>query len=157
MDLLEFAVNRGLALQVLTVQPLDQLMGRLLAVIFGVVPVAEQELAVRRGVLPDSPAAWLVAVVLLDQLVDGGADRAEDAELFNVRAEPGPEPVVGSGLIDSARVYLEPVADLASVHDPQDDGNQSGEYQASHDGRAQSHHCSPTLPTAAARACGVSR
>jgi hypothetical protein len=88
VDLVELAVDPCLALQVLTVQPLDQLVSWLPALIVGMVPIAEQELAARRGMLPDPPAAWLVAVVLLDQLVDARADCAEDAELFKVRAEP---------------------------------------------------------------------
>ena len=58
MGLVEPVVDGGLALQVLTVQPFDQLMGRLLALVVGMVAVAEQELAARGGMLPDPPAAW---------------------------------------------------------------------------------------------------
>jgi hypothetical protein len=97
VDLVELAVNGFLALQVLTVQPFDEFMSWLLALEVRVVAVAEVELAARGRVVADPPAAWLVAVVLLDQLVERGADRAEDAELFQVRAEPGPEPVVRAG------------------------------------------------------------
>jgi len=111
MDLVELALHRGLALQVLAVQPFDELMGRLLALVVGMVAIAEQELAARGGMLPDPPAARLVTVVLLDQLVDARADRAEDAELLQVRAEPRPEPVVRAGLVDGARVHLEPVTE----------------------------------------------
>ena len=82
MGLLEPAVHRRLALHVLTMQPFDQLMSWLLALVVGMVAVAEQELAARGGMLPDPPAARLVTVVLLDQLVDGSADRAEDTELL---------------------------------------------------------------------------
>lgn len=57
------------------------------------------------------PAAGVMTVVLLDQLVDTGGDRADDAELGQVRAEPGPEPVVGARLVDGARVHLKPVPD----------------------------------------------
>src|SRR5215813_1758434 len=93
------------------------------ALVVGVVAVAEQELAASRGMLPDSPAARLVTVVLPDQLVDARADRAEDAELFEVGAEPGPEPVVGAGLVDGAGVHLEPEAGLPGVDNPDDDGD----------------------------------
>jgi hypothetical protein len=61
MDLPELAVDGCLALQVLTVQPFDELVGRLAALLAGVVAVAEQELAARGGMLPDPPAAGLVA------------------------------------------------------------------------------------------------
>ena len=111
MDFLKLAVNRRLALQVLTVQSLDQLVSGLHALIVGMVAITEQELAARSLVLPDPPAARLVTVVLLDQLVDGRADRAEDTELLQIRAEPGPEPVVRTWLVDSARVNLEPVTE----------------------------------------------
>src|ERR1700757_1332674 len=111
-------------------QPLDQLMGRLSALVVGVVAIAEQELAACRGMLPDSPAARLVTVVLLDELVNARADRTKDAELFNVRTKAGPESVIGPGLVDGARVHLEPVADLAGVDNPEDDDRQSGGYQA---------------------------
>src|SRR5215831_566143 len=124
-DFVELAVNCRLALQVLTVQPFDQLMSWLSALVVGVMPIAEQELAACRVILPDSPAAGLVTVVLLDQLVDARTDRAEDTELLDVRAEPGPESVVGPGLIDDARVHLEPVADLPGVDNPHSDDRQS--------------------------------
>src|SRR5215472_18405753 len=124
-------------------QPLDQLMSWLFALVVGVMPIAEQELAARRGMLPDSPAARLVTVVVLDQLVDARADRAEDAELFDVGAEPGPESVVGPGLVDDARVHLEPVADLPGVDDPQGDDRQSGAYEGGHKDRTPFHNCSP--------------
>jgi hypothetical protein len=91
MELLELAVDRGLALHVLAVQPFDEFMSGLLALIVRMVAVTEHELAAGRGMLPDPPAAWLVTVVLPHQLVDARADRAQDAELFDVRAEPGPE------------------------------------------------------------------
>jgi hypothetical protein len=47
-------------------------MGWLLALEVRVVAIAEVELATRRGVVAEPLAAWLVAVVLLDQLVQGG-------------------------------------------------------------------------------------
>src|SRR6516164_5837461 len=140
MDLVGLAVHRGLALQVLTVQPLDQLMSRLAALVVGMVAMAEQELAARRGILPDPPAAWLVTVVLLDELVDARADRAEDTELFNVRAEPGPEPVVHTGLIDDAHVHLEPVAELR-VENPEGDRRRNGANQGGHGDQTPSHRC----------------
>ena len=70
VDFTKLAVDRCLVLQVLTMQPLDQLMGWLSALVVGVMPIAEQELAACRVILPDSPAARLVTVVLLDQLVN---------------------------------------------------------------------------------------
>src|SRR5215471_18771850 len=142
VDVVKLAVNRYPALQVLAMQPLDQLMSRLSALVVGVMAIAEQELAACRVILPDSPAARLVTVVLLDQLVDARADRAEDAELFDVRAEPGPESVIRPGLVDGARVYLEPVTDLPGVHNPQDDDRQSGACQGGYDDRTPLHRCS---------------
>ena len=53
MHLVEFAVYRCLSLQVLTVQPFDELMSRLLAPVVGMMAIAEQELAARR-----SPREW---------------------------------------------------------------------------------------------------
>ncbi len=102
VDFIKLAVDRCLALQVLTMQPVDQLTSWLSALVVGVMAIAEQELAACRGMLPDPPAARLVTVVLLDQLVDARADRAEDAELFKVGTEPGPEPVIGAGLASAA-------------------------------------------------------
>ena len=53
MDLLEFAVDGGLALPVLTVQPLDELMSWPLALEVRVMAIAQVELAARRpGWLP---------------------------------------------------------------------------------------------------------
>src|SRR5215472_3311165 len=124
-------------------QPLDQLMGWLSALVVGVMPIAEQELAACGVILPDSPAARLVTVVLLDQLVDARADRAEDTELLDVRAESGPESIIGPGLVDDARVHLEPVADLTGVDDPQGDDRQSGAYQGGYKDRTPFHNCSP--------------
>lgn len=102
VDVVKLVVHRCLALLVLTMQLVAQLASWLSALVVGVMAIAEQELAACRGMLPDSPAARLVTVVLLDELVDARANRAEDAELFNVRAEPGPESVVGAGLVDGA-------------------------------------------------------
>jgi hypothetical protein len=60
VDLVELAVNGLLALQVLTVQPFDELMGWLLALEVRVVAVAEVELAARPGWLPSrqQPGSW---------------------------------------------------------------------------------------------------
>jgi hypothetical protein len=142
MDFVELAVHRCLALQVLTVQPVDQLMSWLCALVVGVVAIAEQELAACRGMLPDPPAARLVTVVLLDQLVDARADRAEDTELLQVRAEPGPESVVRTGLIDGARVHLEPVTRLR-VENPEGDRRRSGADQGGRGDQAPPHRRSP--------------
>ena len=64
MDLLELAVDGSLALQVLTVQALDELMSWLPALEVRVVAVTQVEPAVRRGVVADPPAARFVTVVL---------------------------------------------------------------------------------------------
>ena len=45
VDVVKLAVNRCLALKVLAMQPLDQLMGWLSALVVGVMAIAEQELA----------------------------------------------------------------------------------------------------------------
>src|ERR1700722_20050587 len=139
MNITEFAVHRFPALHVLTVQPFDELMSWLSAPIVGMVPIAEQELAGRRGMLPDPPAARLVTVVLLDQLVDARGNRAEDAELLQIRAEPGPEPVVRTGLVDGARVLLEPVTELPRVEHPEEDRHRTGARQGGHDDQAPPH------------------
>jgi hypothetical protein len=57
VDFVKLAVNRCLALQMLTMQLLDQLMSWLSALVVGVMAIAEQELAACRGMLPDAPAA----------------------------------------------------------------------------------------------------
>jgi uncharacterized membrane protein len=57
LDLLELAVDGGLALQMLTVQALDELMSWLLALEVRVVAVTQVELAVRRGMVADPPTA----------------------------------------------------------------------------------------------------
>src|ERR1700744_5676598 len=142
MHLIEFGQDGCVARQALAMQPLDQLMSRLSALVVGMVAVAEQELATRRGMLPDTPAARLVAGVFSDQPEDTRAERAEDAELFNVRAEPGPEPVVGAGLVDGSGVYLEPVTSLRCVHEPDNDAHHGGTGQPGYD-RTPFHRCSP--------------
>src|SRR5215472_6456123 len=136
-------------------QPLDQLMSWLFALVVGVMPIAEQELAACRGMLPDSPAARLMAVVLLDELVDARADRAKDAELFEVGAEPGPESVVGTRLVDGARMHLEPGADLPGVDNPEGDDRQSGAYQDGDDDRTPFHNCSPPYTASFKKPRGV--
>src|SRR5215471_14379909 len=142
VEFVKLAAHRCLVLQVLTVQPLDELVSWLLALVVGVMAIAEQELAACRGMLPDPPAARLVTVVLPDQLVDGRADRAEDAELLQVRAEPGPEPVVRAWLIEGARVHPEPVIELPRVENPEDDHRRSGAAQADHSDQAPLHRWS---------------
>jgi uncharacterized membrane protein len=67
MDFLEFVVDGGLAFQMLTVQALDELMSWLLALEVRVVAITQVELAVRRGMVADPPAAWFVTVVLPEQ------------------------------------------------------------------------------------------
>ena len=68
----------------LTVQPLDELVSWLLAPEIRVVAITEVELAACRGVIADPPAAWLMTVVFLHQLVDACGDCAENAEFFKV-------------------------------------------------------------------------
>jgi hypothetical protein len=46
-----------------------------------VVAIAEEELATGSGMGADAPTAGLVAVVPLHELIDPGADHADDAEL----------------------------------------------------------------------------
>jgi hypothetical protein len=143
MDFLEFVMNGGLAFQVLSVQALDELMSWLLALEVRVVAVTQVELAAGGWVVADPPAARFVTVVLSEQRVDGGANRAENAELFKVRAEPGPEPAVGPGLVDGARVHLEPMTELRRVENPEGDRCRSGTGQGDHDDQAPLHHRSP--------------
>src|SRR5215470_1039839 len=88
MDLLELAVNGILALQAL-----DELMSWLPALEVRVVQVAQIELAARRRMVAEPPAAGFVTVELPHQRVDASGYRAENAELFKVGTEPRPEPV----------------------------------------------------------------
>src|SRR5215469_4104897 len=143
MHLLEPDVDGGLALQMLTVQPLDELMSWPLALEVRMVAVAEVELAAGGGVVADPPAAWFVAVVLLHQLVDARADRAENAELGKVRAESGPEPVIGSWLVDDALMHLEPVAHRPRVLKPDDQAGDDGDGRRDDADRTPLHCCSP--------------
>jgi hypothetical protein len=71
-------------------QSCDQLRSGPLAQVVGVVAVTEEELSAGGGMVSDSPATRRMAVVLLDQLIDAGAYRADDAEFSEVRAEAGP-------------------------------------------------------------------
>jgi hypothetical protein len=50
-------------LDVFFVQPFDHFAGRSGAVVVGVVPIAEEELATGGWMIPDSPAAGFVAVI----------------------------------------------------------------------------------------------
>src|SRR6516162_10965864 len=127
---MELAEHRRLALQVLLVEPLDELKRWLLALVVGVVAVTQRELAAGRRMVADPPAAWVMTVVLLDQLVDGGGDRADYGELGKVGAEPGPETVVGARLVDSARVHLKPVPDHPRVDNPDGCACHCSAYQA---------------------------
>src|SRR3954467_10579079 len=85
VDLEDAGAEDALTLLVLTVQPLDQLGARPPALIVGVMPVAQHELAARGGMVPDAPAPRLVTVELLHQLIYPCADRPEDTDL-----RPGP-------------------------------------------------------------------
>jgi hypothetical protein len=75
-----------------------------------------------------------MTVVLIDQLVDAGADRANDAKLGQVRAEPGPEPVVGARIVDGAGVHLKPVPEEPHVDNPEGYARGSSAYQATIEG-----------------------
>jgi hypothetical protein len=66
---------------VLLVEPCDHLVSRLLSFEVWVVAIAEQELATGGTMRADAPTAGFVAVVPLHQLIDPGADHADDAEL----------------------------------------------------------------------------
>src|SRR5262249_2336391 len=80
--------------RVLTVQSLDHVVGWSLSSEVGVVAITQKELTAGCGMRADAPAAGLMTVVLLDELIDAGTDRAEDAELGEIGTEPGPESVV---------------------------------------------------------------
>jgi hypothetical protein len=66
----------------------------------------------------DAPTAGFVAVVPLHQLIDPRADHADDAELDQIRTEPGPEAVIRAGLVDRASVHRQPVIDRSGVENP---------------------------------------
>jgi hypothetical protein len=94
MDFMEPLVNGSLLCRMLAVHPKDQVMRRFEAVEVGVVMVAEEKLTPCRRMGSDPPTARLVTVVFLYELIDGSADGAENAELGEIRTEPGPESVV---------------------------------------------------------------
>jgi hypothetical protein len=96
MDFLKPVMNGSLLCRVLAVHPNNQVVRRLEAVVVGVVAVTKEKLAACRRMRPHSPAARLVTVVFLYELIDGSSDGAEDAELGDVRTEPSLEPVVGT-------------------------------------------------------------
>jgi hypothetical protein len=64
LSLVEFVVDRFLALDVLAVQLFDQLAGRLLSAVVRVMAGAQHELAAGRLVGANAPAAALMAVEL---------------------------------------------------------------------------------------------
>src|SRR6516162_4265638 len=98
-DLLVKSVGVGL---VLTMQPLDHLVGRLVSLEIRMVPIAEQELPVGSRVRTDPPTARFVTVVLPHDLVHAGGDRSDQADLGQVGPESRPEPVPGAGQIVDA-------------------------------------------------------
>jgi hypothetical protein len=55
-------------------------------------PIAEEKLTTGGRVVADPPTAWLMAVVLPHDLVHAGADRADNAELGDIRTEPDQNP-----------------------------------------------------------------
>src|SRR5690348_15247809 len=154
MDLLELAVDGGLALQMLTVQALDELMSGLPALEVRVVAVTQVELAARRRVVAEPPAARFVTVELPHQRVDACGDRAENAELFKVGTEPRPEPVIGAGFVDGAGVHLKPVTGKPRVLKPDDQDPDSSKGQAGDDYWTPLRCCSPPGRRAARRAGG---
>jgi hypothetical protein len=107
-----------LAGQVLLVEPGDRLGGRAAPLVLRVVPVAQEELPAGGRMIAHPPAAGLVAVVLLHQLIRGGADRPDGAELGQVGPESGPEPVVRAGRVVRPGVHGEPVIHGVRVQEP---------------------------------------
>jgi hypothetical protein len=88
MDFMELVVKGSLSFRVLAVHPNDQVVCRFGSVVVGVVTVTKEKLASGRRVRSHSPAARLVTVVFLHELVDGRGDGTKDAELCEIRAEP---------------------------------------------------------------------
>jgi hypothetical protein len=115
---MEFLVQTRLPLLVCSVQALDHGTGRPGAVVIGVMAVTQQELTAGGGMIPDSPASRLVAVVLPYHLINPGADRADNAELGDVGSEPGPETVIRSRLVHGAGMNCQPVIDRGCIQNP---------------------------------------
>jgi hypothetical protein len=111
MDVMELVMDHRLARQVFLVQPFDELVSWLFASVVRMVAVTQRELAARRRMRADPPAARLVTVVLPDHLIHAGGDRADNAELGKVRSESRPKRIVLARLISDARVHLKPVPD----------------------------------------------
>src|SRR6516162_7691826 len=98
-DLGELVVQRRLSLQVLLVHASDDVVRGFLTVVVGVMAVTEQKLSSRRRVGADAPTTRLMAVVLPNQLICGSRDRAEDAQLCDVRTKSRPESVERARLV----------------------------------------------------------
>ena len=81
IDCRELAVNRRLSFRVVAVEACDHLVSRLLSLEVWVVAIAEYELTTGSRMRADAPTTGFVAVVPLHQLIDPGADHADDAEL----------------------------------------------------------------------------
>src|SRR5262249_40176837 len=93
------AVHGRLMLEMLRVETLDDLVGRLPPAEVRVMAVAQQELATGRRMGTDSPAPRFPAVVLPDELVSGGAHGADEREFPQIRPDPGPEAVPRAGKV----------------------------------------------------------
>ncbi len=119
VDLVELTLDCCLPLEVLTVEAFDKLMRRLCAPIVRVMPIAERELTARGRMNSDSPAARFVTIILLEQLIEAGTNRADDAEFGQIRTEARPEAVIRTGLIYRARVYPKPAPDWPRVESPE--------------------------------------
>ena len=80
-------VNRLLPLNVLSVQPGNQLGIRLLALVVRMVAPTQIELPTRSLVVTHPPTAGLMTIEFLYYLVYGCRDGSDNAELGNIRSE----------------------------------------------------------------------
>src|SRR5262245_50154488 len=125
----DLVVDLGLSSEMSLVHPNHGVMRRPGALEIGVVAVAQEKLAARRGMSAHPPTPWLVPVVLLHELIHAGADRAKDAELGEIGAESRPEAVVRAGLVIRACVHREPMVNDSGAKQP---GRNRGPDQYGH-------------------------
>jgi hypothetical protein len=87
VKLAELGVDRLLPLNVLSVQPGNQLGIRLLAAVVGMVAPTQVELPTGSLVVTHPPAARLMTIEFLHDLVYASRDRSDNAEFGDIRTE----------------------------------------------------------------------
>jgi hypothetical protein len=89
VNLVQLGMHRLLARNVLSVQPGDELGIRLLPAVVRVVPITQIELPTGGGMITHPPAAGLMTVVLLHNLVYTRSNRPDNGKFR--KSEPNPD------------------------------------------------------------------